>query len=728
MSLNSQYNQPVFNPAELESIILATSPDTFSPINRLENSLSLSLQEYLNNYLLPATQDNATLDDIKKALHGEITNYAAEGFPIFPHINFSEFKLDHPRKISFRYDIDSFLLTTYNLKIIKKSIKFFCFTNVFWNLNRHNHEYCYVLVNNNIRKHVKLVNVPHFQFAQFGDNGVFKILIFFPSKYTDGSRNSFLQNEVLAIWYDEIFIPSLKEIHCPLDILHHYPSTFRAYCLKSKNDSGYYNHSSYSLPNSFLFPLTETMRAKIRSNDNLKQFEHFFYHIYAKNLKLDTKFYEFKEINEAISFIDNNFDTTNNISWKNAAKIDFGIEFMPTGYNQPNSVYWARNSAINLLKGLGTIFTTNTTLSRIDNFLHTYELAGGSGEAKEIGKRNHIYYAQVYNVEKEAFSAATTTLLKKLNENNAIKHPTKINKVCEASIEILNEIVNTNFGARAEYRIIYENLVPFVAKLENRVYNFLYSKPFYIIPTKLVSNLKIAKLKTFINAYNLSFHPIPDLLTSKHEAFRISLLYLMKTINQSFDALPFITKYFGNSDLDNENNIGTLEMHRIMKQANTAWLLDIFNIDSLDLIWIQFIQDCINAIPERYKIQEFSSPELTLATLNTNLTSSNYKIFKLSDRKRKTGTHTVQARFDMYFNHEKDLTVKQKNEQKWINKYLDVYQFAYLHLKDINSKLVEFRTKLLDKFKQQQYLPVAEKNGKFCVSKNDKVQILDMTI
>ncbi|CAG8851582.1 16111_t:CDS:1, partial [Gigaspora margarita] len=46
-------------------------------------------------------------------------------------------------------------------------------------------------------------------------------------------------------------------------------------------------------------------------------------------------------------------------------------------------------------------------------------------------------------------------------------------------------------------------------------------------------------------------------------------------------AIPNIKQYFGNSVEDNPNNIGTLEIYRIIKQSNTIWLLStIFNIDN----------------------------------------------------------------------------------------------------------------------------------------------------
>src|SRR6185437_6019425 len=190
--------------------------------------------------------------------------------------------------------------------------------------------------------------------------------------------------------------------------------------------------------------------------------------------------------------------------WKNNTKIDFGIEFVSNNITPPESVYWARNSAINLLAGLGINFTTNVSASRIDNWLHTYDICGAIGEAKQAAIQNSIYYAQAYHIEKEAFSTSTSMLLAELTENTILKYPKKVNKACENLIQILNNINVTNFGARLEYRIGLPIINTFYSQVEVKNRPFLNTNPFYLIPTQLVSDVKIAKIKTFLNLYNFS--------------------------------------------------------------------------------------------------------------------------------------------------------------------------------------------------------------------------------
>ncbi|CAG8765151.1 26013_t:CDS:2 [Gigaspora rosea] len=200
--------------------------------------------------------------------------------------------------------------------------------------------------------------------------------------------------------------------------------------------------------------------------------------------------------------------------------------------------------------------------SRIDNWLHTYDICGAIGEAKQAATQNSIYYAQAYYIEKEAFSTPTSTLLAELTENTILKYSKK-------------------FGAILEYRIGLPIITTFYSQVELKIFPFLNTNPFYLIPTQLVSNIKIAKIKTFLNLYNFSFNyslqlsPNNSILDTK--SFRFCIFILIKTINQSLEAIPNITQYFGNSAEDNSDNVGTLEIYKIIEKSNTVWL---FNLDN----------------------------------------------------------------------------------------------------------------------------------------------------
>jgi len=286
---NSSLDFSQANPAVLQSCILSSSVISHPPITR--NGETYTLENYLNTFLSPASQLNSSIDNLKDAIYSRTTIYDQDGLPAFPQIDFTEFRMNSSSQIFCKLDFDSFLLNTTDLSIIERPIQFFCFTNRMWNLDHHNHEYWNIEDNNNIIKKVKLVNIPHFQLGQFGELGLFKILIFFPKMYTFGSRKkTFLTDENLASWYDDIFFPSLiSQQHSTPDIIHHYPSTFKAYKLKSKKDSGYFFHHAYGLSPAILMNITNSMRSKISSNINLSKFDNFFFHIYAKNLKLYTK-------------------------------------------------------------------------------------------------------------------------------------------------------------------------------------------------------------------------------------------------------------------------------------------------------------------------------------------------------------------------------------------------------------------------------------------------------
>ncbi|CAG8601651.1 1089_t:CDS:2 [Dentiscutata heterogama] len=560
---NSDFNS-------LENCILTTSGPIISSPIRL--GPSYSLLQYLETFLLPATEDNFSLSDIKNALSNISSDdtYDTEGNLIFPQINFSNYETNLSNNILYKFDLDSFLLNTYSLNIINTPIQFFPFANKMWNLKHHNHEYCDVIDQNNIKKKDKMINIPHMQFAQFGDCN------------------------------------------------------------------------------------------------------------------------------------------------KNSVKLDFGIEFISSNTTSFNSIYWKRNTVINLLYGIGVTFSTNITRSRIDNWAHTYDICGAVGEAKQRGIRHNIFYAQAYHIEKEVFTSSIPTLLSDLNERDAVFNSEKVQNACDNLIEIFKENFNMNYGARLEYRIGYSILDYFFTILLNRLPTFFNSNPFYIIPTEDILNFKIAKLKTLLNTYNLSLNFSSQQLTSNHKVFKICLVILMKSINQSFTAIPFIKKYFGDSNSDNENNVGTLELYQIIERSNVAWLLpDIFDIDNcivnfssqinqqqllitipdeyknitseeknqienwidiikatnrfdnelnllINKIWLLFIEDCINLIPRKFIITPFTSfNELSRNILDIHLTDSNYSFTTL---RRCVQNDTRVSRFKMHFDYLKEIT---KANQGW---------------------------------------------------------------
>jgi hypothetical protein len=166
---------------------------------------------------------------------------------------------------------------------------------------------------------------------------------------------------------------------------------------------------------------------------------------------------------------------------------------------------------------------------------------------------------------KRTFLSPIPILLANLNKNNLIKNYSKVQNTCNNSIKILNKIIHTNYRARLEYRI-NNNILNEFLKFYYIKYLILYIQILYIISTELVSKFEISKLKIFFNAYKLSFNPLPQLLILNHKIFIICLIILIKTINQSFNSLSFITKYFSNSNSSNLNNIETLELYEMWKK------------------------------------------------------------------------------------------------------------------------------------------------------------------
>ncbi|CAG8477519.1 9182_t:CDS:2 [Dentiscutata heterogama] len=542
--------------------------NNFSIIRTIDTEISLS--KYLDKYLLPATLTNFSLDDLKVALFGIQSNLNNP-----PFISFEEYKMVSLNEIDYYFDLDSFLLTISTLSFIISPISFFIYPNKMWNLKNHNHEY-YSITNPSSQKDekIRLCNIPHFLFAQLTFFTPLKILIFFPKMFNFKKRNSFLVNNMFELWYDEIFYPALIQI-CSKDILHHIPTSFQShYNLSKKITQNTYIYDSYSLDNEYLQNLVDIMRNNIRNNisknPQLIVFEDFFFHIYAKNLKLSTKFKNIDKFKKSLNFITKNFDDSDS-TWKNLAKFDLGIEFISTK-NTPTSVYWKRETSINLVKKIGATLAFSSPTSGIFEWTHTYDIAGASGEASKFVQDNcRIFYVQTYHIDKEPLTASQPALFLNLTDYDAVYNSLKIQNTCKNIDQILNNSKSISFGARLEYRLSYQITEQFAKKLieENDLNIFLQTNPFFIIPTDIICNFKNKLLNVYLNAYNRSLKKSfsPELVN-----YKISLYMLMKSIFHSIKTIPYSYKYFGTSNINNSNNDGTLEFFKTIHNYNIAWL------------------------------------------------------------------------------------------------------------------------------------------------------------
>jgi hypothetical protein len=735
-------------------------PTTF--LNVYRPGISYTLSEYLQTFHNSSFYYDNELDYLKEALYGTNSsyNYDNEGFPILPYINFSEYEMNNPFHVTHSYDIDSFLYTTKTLSIINTSIEFYPFPKKSWNLTHHNHEYWPIKNSNNKEINIQLVNIPHYKFGQFGLHNSFNILIFFPKLYNfnDSKHNTFISNEILSKWYDNILLPSLKKTY-PSYIIQHFPNSFHIFLTKSKTN--YYIYSPYGLPQKNLSKLTENIIKEIdivskSHNDfDYKQFEDFFFHIFAKNLKNFTSFKYINSCENVLNDILKYFSFQDN-DLKNQIKLDLGMEFMPIDLTEYKSVYWKRDFSLKILNGLNSN-------PRIDNWALTYDICGTVGETKDKILKNYLFYTQTYHSDKEILSASIPTLLNALDKNDAIYNSSKIQKACTETINILNNIIPTNYSARLEYRLSYQIFYESLNIIDNKRFYFLQAKPFYLIPTLLATDFRAAKLQTFLQAYNLSINS--SILSQKVTNYKYCLFLLMRSINQSFEIISE-SKMFGNSDLDNQKNIGTLELYRMIKQSNTAWLLnDIFDIENCELIikvnnfnqfsrnnsqqllvnnsnsfqkisnfskesnleneiidllenfnnqidllvdkiWLLFIEDCINKIYHEYIQTKFNEIELTIESLRNHMYETTYEIVKLSSRRQFT---TIVDRFNLYFNIDNFPTGQGWKTLNYIKYYRIVYE-------EFNSIFQTVHTKLSDKFENQIIVPLSEK-GKFIVSK-----------
>ncbi|CAG8762066.1 21403_t:CDS:1, partial [Dentiscutata erythropus] len=142
-------------------------------------------------------------------------------------------------------------------------------------------------------------------------------------------------------------------------------------------------------------------------------------------------------------------------------KFDLRIEFNST--NLPSTlVFWNRKTSIDFIKKISKSLN-------IYEWMHIYDLAGGSGEASNtIQDKYEIFYIQTYTLDKQPITASQPTLFQKLSGINVVFNSSKILDTCKTTIQILDNYKNISFGARLEYRISYNNTESFAKNLIER--------------------------------------------------------------------------------------------------------------------------------------------------------------------------------------------------------------------------------------------------------------------
>ena len=142
--------------------------------------------------------------------------------------------------------------------------------------------------------HVPLHHIPNFRFATCGR---YHLLVFFPHARRQDTRTSrhinYCTAAMYAAWYERVVLPALAQLRPP-DRLQHYPISYQAADAQAFAASGLRDNSSYIIP-AAVVPLLAT-QFRVLESQLPPSMREFFFHVYAKDLKLSLSSHDFPDI------------------------------------------------------------------------------------------------------------------------------------------------------------------------------------------------------------------------------------------------------------------------------------------------------------------------------------------------------------------------------------------------------------------------------------------------
>lgn len=141
----------------------------------------------------------------------------------------------------------------------------------------------------------KLSQMPNFEFAVGGFSNKARILCFLPrliAKSAKGRFKQFISNDKLAIWWEKIVYPAVREaVQNHSVAMMKIPQTFLEAREAARYTGGTFHSKGYELRTSVFPNLVLYMRqnvSNLRKNEGITYFDDFFFHIQMKSLKLST--------------------------------------------------------------------------------------------------------------------------------------------------------------------------------------------------------------------------------------------------------------------------------------------------------------------------------------------------------------------------------------------------------------------------------------------------------
>jgi hypothetical protein len=515
-------------------------------------------------------------------------------------------------------DIDSFLWTGETLPISPLvDLRLSIYPNANYVLTTNNH--CHV----NIIEEGQETNIPIFQIPNFEIGSIlsqFVVNIFFRNlRRKEGNYwVNILPNDTIGQFYDLVLRPAILSIVSDTS-MSHFPLDFASEKFKCTNQNSTSKHPLYSINGISVQDLTKKISELIELQD-LNQFRNFFFHIHAKDLKLNMNQALLNvEGNEFIDLFKLKFPIFQNYADFENGLYDLGIEIIP---ETKCTLLW---NGPNLLEYLKSVLCIN-----IDKYLwcSSQTILGAKFSYSRRALPNHqIVMGQAYMLEKEqTFVKGGMSMGTKISASTILAQNDFQTKETQTQLNNVWTLGSDGtYGVRLEFRMSYAALKCFLSEemdFKNLMVDSIVQRNLVVChPSKTVCSYKIARTN-FYWGILWSIMGLGENLRRDLQRNRLIhiILFLIKSMVESPDTGQAIVELndfvFKDLVLGSESNIPFFSMNFPDMNIETT---------SADLLIDRMNQKKGKMIPTRRNLGSEKARSNTIRNNNNELTSHKSK-------------------------------------------------------------------------------------------------------
>ena len=319
----------------------------------------------------------------------------------------SESEVVNPNPSRRTWDVDSFFASPRSLGFFKRGFKLLCMPSFFQSINQD----AFV----SFAGHKQIHRMKHMQFGQGFMSNHLNCHIFFPHLQIKDKGEAYLTHREQEVWFDQVVIPSLKEV-ADTDILQHWPRSWSEAYHKSRVHEelqleGQHSHIRYdaTIPPKSVQRFWQILCNRIsraRRDSGIEVFRNPFLLVSGHNLKVQYRSCKRtsvqQEFLEDLEFLFDMEELVEEDCW-----IDLGIEVTPPILGS-NEVYLLKSGCLDeWQRQFREYDDTNGVQGQEFNWFLTRDAASGRVimSNKHQLRQQGLAYVKYYNLHKDIFAA-----------------------------------------------------------------------------------------------------------------------------------------------------------------------------------------------------------------------------------------------------------------------------------------------------------------------------------